>query len=652
MAVLTKQASDVRFYETDLATFISSTSSGAVAQVLVSGKGPTEPTLFNDFETYTLACGKQDPKLSFDHYMAAEYYREGNQLWVVRALGTGYKTAGVVVKVNSSNSTLAAGVSAGLTNPTIPDWGTLVNPSETPLFLVYPKWGPGSYGNKIGISIESQNLIPPTSISGTSGPVGGFLPDGSFDYVVSAVSKITTTAEGESVASIPNSFVLASSTATNFIHLAWTAVPGAIAYKIYRKQSSATVYDLLATVGAAVPQYTDLGSAIPDSSKHPILSSAGLGAPNPEFVLKVYDFDVATTAPVESFLVSLVDAVDEVGTQIEIESRVNAFSKYIQVRSNIAALSTIPAIGSVPTTALLGGTAGSAPTSSDITTAWEKFLNKEKYRPDILMEWRPSDAVRKAVVSLAERRMDVAAFISAPSTAQEANQAIDDRNLTLNINSSFAAIFAQDVIINDSINGKRIYVPAVGTMAALYARNVRMRQPWFSIAGLNNGSLNHILGMRQTYSEPEMTNLVKAQVNYIRNIQGKGIALWEQFTMYSRDSGLQFLNVRFLLNQMKRSLYDYLVYFLQEQNDEILQRQIRGGLSSFLDTVVAGRGIKSYNIVISKANNPASFTASGILGIGIYIVPILSNREIRLTFAVGQEGLEISETEIANLSLN
>jgi len=43
-------------------------------------------------------------------------------------------------------------------------------------------------------------------------------------------------------------------------------------------------------------------------------------------------------------------------------------------------------------------------------------------------------------------------------------------------------------------------------------------------------------------------------------------------------------------------------------------------------------------------------TNTGVLAIGVYIVPILATHEIQLTLLVGKVGLEISEAEVAALS--
>ena len=55
------------------------------------------------------------------------------------------------------------------------------------------------------------------------------------------------------------------------------------------------------------------------------------------------------------------------------------------------------------------------------------------------------------------------------------------------------------------------------------------------------------------------------------------------------------------------------------------------------------------SIVCNATNNPTSLSNIGKLKVLIYIVPTIAVREIELTLAVGQEGLTMSESELASL---
>jgi phage tail sheath protein FI len=365
----------------------------------------------------------------------------------------------------------------------------------------------------------------------------------------------------------------------------------------------------------------------------------------------MFDTDVNRSTPLESFQVSMFDQTDETGVQMEIEQRINRFSKYFRVVSNLPALLTVPTVRSTSTIVnLAGGDSGSAPTSANINAGWDVFKNKEKYKVDVLVNAGRTDvAVQRKMDALAQQRFDCVSFLDLPAGAQTAQSAVDFRNLDLNLNSSYSALFCSDLQEMDPISGKVLYVPPSGAMAGLLARTTRIAQPWFSMAGLNRGLLN-ALDVRETYDDGEATLLYQSQVNYMRKFIGQGIPLWEQQTLYAKSSALQFLNVRVLCNVIKRSVYQFLIYGLQEPGDDILSRQLKFGLEDYLRTVQNARGIKSFRVIITPTNNPPALVNSGILNIGVYIVPILAVHEIQLTLMIGKDSLEISETELAALA--
>jgi Phage tail sheath protein subtilisin-like domain len=639
MAALVRRASDVRITEIDLSTTISTNSNATAAFAGVSSRGRPIPTFYSNFEDFRFDWGDPDASVSFDGYSAFQYFKEGNSLWANRAIGVGALYSAASVKVNSSGNTVITTL-AGIIDPDVPEWNSYVTPGEDPLFLITSKRGPGSYGNRLAVSIESTSIDPVGGVTATVSASGGSIGAGTFQYRVAAVGR-----NGEALASSVVSVTVASGT-TNAVNVGWTLVPGALGYYIYGRSGS---INRIGVVGATTSSFLDNGVSTVDPAG-PITNSTLLPVQSGIFTLNVFDLDVSSQSPVESFLCSLKDQTDETGAQMEITQRVNPFSRYIRVESYVYSLITNPVIKSVTTPVSLGGGAsGAAPTSADLANALEPFANKELYVIDVLLNnGRSNPVVQRQLDAMAVRRADTVAFLDTPSSAQKTQQAVDYRNLTLNLNSSYSALFSTDLLVSDTVNGKLLYVPPSGSMAALYARTSRVAQPWFSIAGLNRGLLD-VLGVRETYDDGQATQLFRNQLNYTRKFVGRGIPLWEQMTLYTKNSALQFLNVRFLCNLLKRSVYDFLIFGLQEPGDDILRKQLQFGLEEYLKAVQAARGISSFRVVIDDTNNPPSLTNSGVLAVAIIIVPILSVREIQLSLIISKEGLEVTEQEISSV---
>ena len=149
------------------------------------------------------------------------------------------------------------------------------------------------------------------------------------------------------------------------------------------------------------------------------------------------------------------------------------------------------------------------------------------------------------------------------------------------------------------------------------------------------------------FDDGQATLLYQNQLSYPRRFVGRGIVWWEANTLLDKNSALQFLNIRVLCNVLKRALYDYLAYGLQEPGDDILRKQLQFSLEDYLKGVQAGRGISKYQVVISEVNNTTALVNSGILAVAVIITPIIAVREIQLTLAIAKEGLTVTEAEIA-----
>ncbi|MDN3040783.1 phage tail sheath subtilisin-like domain-containing protein, partial [Enterococcus faecium] len=293
-------------------------------------------------------------------------------------------------------------------------------------------------------------------------------------------------------------------------------------------------YGLMVTVGQQSTDnitFTDDGtipnSAI-DTTKQPITDPTKAAPPSPTFGVSVYDTTRSTQYPIEQFNCSLTDYTDSNGLETELEQAINPFSQYIRVTSNVPSLPTpLPIISSVSTPVnMAGGNSGGAVTSLQVAGAWNVFANKQLYKINILLNsGHASPDVQLAMDSLAQQRGDCVALLDVPSNAQQFQQAINYRNLQLNLNSTYSALFAPDVLEADTINGKQQYVPFSGWAGALCARTDRVANPSFSPAGLNRGIVN-VLGTRYTYDQGQMDALFQAQVNYTQTFVGQGIALW------------------------------------------------------------------------------------------------------------------------------
>jgi len=634
--ILQQQGSDVRIQEINLSQVITSASSSVACQVVVSNQGSPFPKYFTNADDYIAEYGNPNAQISFDVYCGLDYFKEGNALWACRGVHSDAVYGGVTLYSNGTVSALES-APVGIPDPTLPNWSVLMPaPSDTPVALFYPIHGPGSYAGTTSVEIVSNNIETPANFLGSSSTTGGVLPPATYQYQVSALGQA-----GETLASAPVVIVIAGVSVTNSNVLTWDPVPLAIGYVIYGRDTT-TVGELM-TVGQGTYTFTDTGAITPDTTHLPITSPANLPPPNPQFTVNVYDTTRSVYSPVESFLCTLQDGIDSTGTSTELESRINGYSNYMLVTNNTPALLTVPEINSSLPALMTSGDSGTAPTAFDVAAAYGVFANKQLYKINTLINGgHATPTVQLAMDTLAQGRGDTVAMLDVPSNSQQFQAAINYRNLQLNLNSTYSGLFNPDVLEADLINGKQQFVPFSGWAAALCARTDRVANPSFSIAGLNRGIVN-VLKTRYTFDDGESTALFQAQVNYTRTFIGQGIALWEQTTLAAQPSALSWISVRRIINVIKTSLYSFLLYSLEEPDDDFTGRQIVTSCSQYLQLIQNARGISSFDVVSDSSNNSAAQLNSGVRVVTVVIVPVIPIHEIQLQMVISKQGVSFSE---------
>lgn len=635
MTILVQRASDVRITEVDLSQMIVSASTSIASQVIVSKQGSTKPKRFTNPTDYLNEYGNPDASVSFDHYCGIDYFREGNDLWGIRVTNTDALYSGVIV-YDDGGVTKADAVGSGVVNPELPAWSTLAPSPKTPLFLVYPNKGPGSYGDEIAVRIVTNNAQTPNNVAVTSATTGGTLSAGTYSYQVASLGP-----QGETLASSVVQVVIGAGGATNSTTISWDLDPRAYGYAIYGRSTGSIFF--LAQVGQSANSFIDTGTLVPDNTRLPITNPANAPAATPVFTVQVFDLNQSADTPMEEFECSMTSMIDDTGSDMELEAKINPFSQYIQVTSNVAGLVTIPEIKTTSRTQLDGGDSGTAPTNFQIAAAWGTFSNKQLYDVNIQINGgKANPVVQRAMDALSQARGDTVSLLDTPPAKQQFQAAIDYRNLELNLNSTYSALFCPDVMEADNFNGKTLYVPFSGWAAALCARTDKVANPAFSIAGLNRGLVD-VLKTRYTYDDGQASAMFRAGVNYTRTFTGQGIALWEQKTLSGKQSALSWLSVRRIINVLKTAMYNFLVYGLQEPNDDFTRRQLVGASAEYLETLKNARAISAYRVVSDSSNNTAAMFNSGILAISVFVTPMIPIHEIDLKIVITKEGIRFDE---------
>lgn len=483
-----------------------------------------------------------------------------------------------------------------------------------------------------------------------SPPATGTLSAATYYFKVTAVNSLGQ----ETDSGTGLSYVVAALGDRPIINIA--RVEGAMMYRIYGRPTTVNgTYELLTTVNqelisganpTGLAAFVDEGTITATAVNPPAANFAAV----PEFKLAVYDLTYSSGAPVEEYTVTMNEKLDGFGQQMEIETRINTFSKLIRVVKNDAYVGGDYGFLSAGPGLLAGGADGdeySNISASAFVNGWNQFIDPEVITVRILIEGGTQQAaVQLKMNSVAQTRKDCFCVMDIPTAYQDPTQAVVYRRDILNMNSNRAAIYTPDLRINDPYNDLVIYVPPSGHVAAVFAFTDFTSQVWYAPAGLNRGSLN-VLGVRYKYNQAQRDILAPVQVNYVRNFPGLGLAVWEQTTLQSKTSALSFINVRRMLDTIEVSVSQALLFSNYEPNDDFLKRQIVTLISQFLEVIKNGRGIADYAVISDSSNNPPQIANIGQLNVDVYIQPILPARVIQLQMIITKQGVSFQEL-IAN----
>lgn len=214
-------------------------------------------------------------------------------------------------------------------------------------------------------------------------------------------------------------------------------------------------------------------------------------------------------------------------------------------------------------------------------------------------------AVVSAATEMCEKRADCIYIIDPPFGISPATAiAWSNGNSsygTYVMNSSYSAVYWPWVKISDSYTKKDIWLPPSGFVAAQYAYNDKVGAPWLAPAGLNRGKMTKPIAIEHSPTQGERDamygnrNVVNAIVNYL----GDGIVIWGQKTTQRAPTALDRVNVRRLLNYLKKTISLSTRYFVFEQNNQATWDRWTNMVEPILRQVKERSGLNDYLIEIN-----------------------------------------------------
>jgi uncharacterized protein len=172
---------------------------------------------------------------------------------------------------------------------------------------------------------------------------------------------------------------------------------------------------------------------------------------------------------------------------------------------------------------------------------------------------------------------------------------------------------------------------------------------WFAPAGLVRGSPSWIEDITYSPSLDEREQLYgnpgtgQNAINPWVNFRGQGIALWGQRTLQRAPTALDRVNVRRLMNVLKKTISTSTQYLVFDPNDPTLWTRWEMLVRPFMKSVQARRGLIDWQVTMDATTTTAlDIDANTAVG-RIFVKPTKSAEILALQFVLTPTGASFSE---------
>ena len=310
---------------------------------------------------------------------------------------------------------------------------------------------------------------------------------------------------------------------------------------------------------------------------------------------------------------------------------------------------TYTAVTAVSNVSLQSGSDGTAATTAQKLTAYQKFQDAETVDVSLIMAGNGDATHIDNLITIAENRMDAVVFAS-PERSDVVNVA-DDNTAKDNVIAFFNGIRSSSYVSFDSgykyaydrYNDVYRFVPLNGDMAGLCARTDLVADSWFSPAGLNRGIVRGAVKLAFNPTKTQRDELYRARVNPVATFPGQGTVLFGDKTGLTAPSAFDRINVRRLFITLEKAISTASKFQLFEFNDEFTRANFRNIVEPFLREVQGRRGITDFRVICDETNNTGDVIDRNEFIAEIFVKPARSINFITLQFIATRTGVSFDE---------
>ena len=215
-----------------------------------------------------------------------------------------------------------------------------------------------------------------------------------------------------------------------------------------------------------------------------------------------------------------------------------------------------------------------------------------------------SEAVRTAAVAYVENLGDMIYILDPPPNYN--NSQVYDWRQAAGIDSSRVVMYWPRGMVTDPLTSTSIGVPPSGAVAGCIARTHAAGNVWDAPAGTTNGVIYGWVGLESVSNERSGKVLYPLGINCILNLSGSAITIWGQRTLTTATCAVDRLNVRCLVNYMRRTIGKSTRFVMFKGNNAETWRSLKRVIEPFLETIKSGGGLYDYLFVCDETTNTAA----------------------------------------------
>ena len=292
--------------------------------------------------------------------------------------------------------------------------------------------------------------------------------------------------------------------------------------------------------------------------------------------------------------------------------------------------------------------------ATEVIEAIDSFSNIDELNIDIFCTpgWTDRTVIEKAM-SMCEYRQDCIYLID-PPFGLKAKQVIDWSNASGDFsaagsepfNSSYGAIYWPWVQVFDRDNNTHVWLPPSGYVAAQMSYSDSVSRQWYAPAGLVRGMMTGLTDIEYSPTKEERDLLYgdRNVINPIMNYRGAGLVIWGQKTTQRTPTALDRVNVRRLVNFIKRVVVDKSAQFIFDMNDNNCWSRWILEIEPELAAIQAARGIYDYEVIMDSTTvTPEDIENNRMPGI-IRVRPTKTAEFIPITFEIVNNTFQFSNS--------